>query len=42
MIQKQAIEYNLAGSAENRDDESVRFILQGDQKRIDRRNQKFL
>jgi acylphosphatase len=36
MIQKQAIEYNLTGSAENRDDKSVRFILQGDKKRIDR------
>jgi acylphosphatase len=35
MIQKQAIEYNLAGSAENKDDDkSVRFILQGDKKRI--------
>jgi hypothetical protein len=32
MIQKQAIEYNLAGSVENRDDgKSVRFILKSDQ-----------
>jgi acylphosphatase len=34
MIQKQAIQYNLAGSAENKDDGSVRFILQGDKNRI--------
>jgi len=35
MIQKQAIEYNLAGSAENGDDgKSVRFILQGDKNQI--------
>ena len=30
MIQKQAIRYNLAGSAENNTDGSVRFTLQGD------------
>ena len=36
MIQKRAIEYNLAGSAENnKEDKSVRFILQGDKDRID-------
>jgi acylphosphatase len=32
---RQRIEYNLAGSAENRDDgKSVRFVLQGDKNRI--------
>jgi acylphosphatase len=36
LIQKQAIRYNLAGSAQNNDDESVRFVLQGDEDRIDR------
>jgi acylphosphatase len=30
VIQKQAIEYNLAGSTENNSDKSVRFTLQGD------------
>jgi acylphosphatase len=36
MIQKQAIQYNLAGSAENNKDKSVRFILQGIEDRIDK------
>ncbi len=35
LIQKQAIAYNLAGSAENEDDATVRFTLQGDKNRID-------
>jgi len=35
MIQKQAIRYNLSGSAENSNDGSVRFILQGAGERID-------
>src|SRR5215472_3542831 len=34
MIQKQAIQYNLSGSAENNTDGSVRFTLQGDNDRI--------
>jgi acylphosphatase len=34
MIQKQAIENNLAGSAKNNDDKTVQFSLQGDQKRV--------
>ena len=34
MIQKQAIQYNLAGSAENNTGGSVRFTLQGDNNRI--------
>ena len=34
MIQKQAIKYNLAGSAENNTDGSVRCTLQGDNDRI--------
>jgi acylphosphatase len=34
LIQKQAIRYNLAGSAENNTDGSVRFTLQGDHDRI--------
>ena len=34
-VMKQAIEYNLAGSARNDAEEIVRFILQGDQERID-------
>jgi acylphosphatase len=34
MIQKQAIQYNLAGSTENSEDKSVRFMLQGDKNRI--------
>jgi acylphosphatase len=36
MIQKQAIRYNLAGSAENNADKSVRFVLQGSDDRIDK------
>jgi acylphosphatase len=36
MIQRQAIEYNLAGSAKNTDDNTVRFTLQGDKKRINK------
>jgi acylphosphatase len=35
MIQRRAIRYNLAGSVENKNDKSVRFILQGDEDRID-------
>jgi acylphosphatase len=35
MILKQAIEYNLAGSAKNNQDGTVQFILQGDKNRID-------
>jgi acylphosphatase len=35
MIMKQAIEYNLAGSAKNDKDAIVRFTLQGDGNRID-------
>jgi len=35
LVMKQAIEYNLAGSAKNDDDEIVRFTLQGDPARID-------
>jgi acylphosphatase len=35
MIQKQAIRYNLAGSAENDNDKSVRFILQGVKDQVD-------
>jgi acylphosphatase len=35
MIQKQAIQYNLAGSAANDTDKSVRFSLQGANSRID-------
>jgi acylphosphatase len=35
MIQKQAIQYNLAGSTENNSDKSVRFIVQGNKDRID-------
>jgi acylphosphatase len=34
MIQKLAIQYNLAGSAENNTDGSVQFTLQGDNDRI--------
>ena len=30
MIQKQAIEYNLAASAKNNDNKTVQFSLQGD------------
>jgi acylphosphatase len=36
MIQRRAIQYNLAGSVENRNDKSVQVFLQGDQDRIDR------
>ena len=32
---KQAIEYNLAGSARNDADDIIRFTLQGDGRRID-------
>jgi acylphosphatase len=35
MIQKQAIQYNLAGSAENDSDKSVRFTLQGVKDQVD-------
>ena len=35
MIMKQAIEYNLAGSAKNDNDQIVHFTLQGDPNRID-------
>jgi len=34
MIQRQAIQYNLAGSVENKSDKSVQFFLQGDEDRI--------
>jgi acylphosphatase len=34
-IQRQAIQYNLAGSAENNADKSVRFTLQGVPDRVD-------
>jgi acylphosphatase len=34
MIQRQAIQYNLAGSTENESDKSVQFLLQGDEDRI--------
>jgi acylphosphatase len=34
LIQKQAIQYNLAGSAENTGDGSVQFTLQGDNDRV--------
>jgi acylphosphatase len=36
MIQKQAIQYNLAGVTENNSDGSVEFSLQGDSERIRR------
>jgi acylphosphatase len=36
MVLKQAIEYNLAGSAKNDAKMIVHFTLQGDQKRIDK------
>ena len=36
MVLKQAIEYNLAGSAKNDANMIVHFTLQGDQKRIDK------
>ena len=35
LVMKQAIEYNLAGSAKNDNNEIVRFTLQGDPARID-------
>jgi acylphosphatase len=35
MIQRRAIQYNLAGSVENENDKSVQFFLQGDKDRID-------
>lgn len=35
MIMKQAIRYNLAGSAENEPDAIVKFTLQGDAARVD-------
>jgi acylphosphatase len=35
VIQKQAIRYNLAGSARNESDGSVRFVLQGPKDRVD-------
>jgi acylphosphatase len=35
LVMKQAIEYNLAGSAQNDPNEIVRFKLQGHKKRID-------
>jgi acylphosphatase len=35
MIMKNAIEYNLAGSAKNERNEIVRFTLQGDANRLD-------
>jgi acylphosphatase len=35
MVMKQAIEYNLAGSARNDVNEIVNFTLQGDKQRID-------
>jgi acylphosphatase len=35
LVMKQAIEYNLAGSAVNEADETVRFTLQGEKKLID-------
>ena len=34
LIQKQAIQYNLAGSTENNNDGSVQFTLQGDNDRV--------
>jgi acylphosphatase len=36
MIQRRAIQYNLAGSVENKNDKSVQFFLQGDEGRIDK------
>jgi acylphosphatase len=35
MIMKQAIEYNLAGSAQNEANETVHFTLQGDADRLE-------
>ena len=34
LVMKQAIEYNLAGSAVNDPNQTVHFVLQGDKKRI--------
>src|SRR5712671_6223935 len=34
MIQKQAIKYNLAGSAKNKKDKTVQFSLQGEKDRV--------
>jgi acylphosphatase len=36
MIQRRAIQYNLAGSVENKNDKSVQVFLQGDEDRIDK------
>jgi acylphosphatase len=36
MIQRRAVQYNLAGSVENKNDKSVQFFLQGDEDRIDK------
>ncbi len=36
LVMKQAIEYNLAGSARNDANETVHFTLQGDKHRIDK------
>ena len=36
MIQRRAIQYNLAGSVENKNNKSVQFFLQGDEDRIDK------
>jgi acylphosphatase len=36
MIQRRAIQYNLAGSVENKNDKSVQFFLQGNDDRIDK------
>lgn len=35
LVMKQAIEYNLSGSARNDENEIVHFTLQGDKRRID-------
>jgi acylphosphatase len=35
MIQRQAIQYNLAGSVENKNDKTVQFFLQGGEDRVD-------
>jgi acylphosphatase len=35
MIQREAIQHNLAGSAENENDKSVRFIVQGPKAQVD-------
>jgi acylphosphatase len=36
MIQRRAIQYNIAGSVENKNDKSVQVFLQGDEDRIDK------